>query len=159
MIEQHKVKREGWGPGPWDGEPDKVQWIDPVTGLDCLIVRTAMGHLCGYVGVSEGHDFFGVGYSNCPQKPHCDDSWCSHSPGAKTDVHGGLTYSDRCAGNVCHVPEPGRPDNIWWLGFDCAHSGDLSPAMNKYHDTYGSYKELSFVKAECAKLASQLAAK
>lgn len=33
-------------------------------------------------------------------------------------VHGGLTYSDRCHDDICHVPAPGEPDDVWWFGFD-----------------------------------------
>lgn len=49
-----RCNRVKWGPGPWDGEPDKMQWTDPATGLDCLIVRNTLGALCGYVGVTPG---------------------------------------------------------------------------------------------------------
>src|SRR5437868_4216905 len=35
------------GPGPWWDEPDKVQWIDPATDLDCLAVRGPFGAWCG----------------------------------------------------------------------------------------------------------------
>jgi hypothetical protein len=28
-----------WGEGPWQHEPDKMQWTDDDTGLPCLIVR------------------------------------------------------------------------------------------------------------------------
>ena len=24
---------------------------------------------------------------------------------------------------ICHIPGPGRPKDVWWFGFDCAHSG------------------------------------
>lgn len=57
-----------WGPGPWANEPDKLNWIDPETGLDCMIVRNRAGNLCGYVGVPESHPWFGVGYSGCINK-------------------------------------------------------------------------------------------
>jgi hypothetical protein len=50
-------------------------------------------------------------------------------------VHGGLTFADSCSdevredgGGICHIPYPGRPADVWWLGFDCAHCDDLSPA-------------------------------
>lgn len=36
-----------WGDGPWQHEPDKMQYEDPDTGLPCLIVRNAVGALCG----------------------------------------------------------------------------------------------------------------
>lgn len=51
------------------------------------------------------------------------------------EAHGGLTFAGPCMEGaeegpfVCHVPEPGRPDEVWWLGFDCGHAFDLSPTM------------------------------
>lgn len=156
------IDRSRWPKGPWDGEPDKVQWIDEATGLDCLIVRNGSGNLCGYVGVPEGHPFFLVGYSDCPPPVKCDVEalWCEHSPGHVTNVHGGLTYSNLCAGHICHVPEAGRPDRVWWLGFDTAHSGDVTPGYPESLRALfanGTYKDVPYVKAECARLAEQLA--
>lgn len=29
------------------------KWVDQTTGLDCLILRMDLGHLCGYVRVKE----------------------------------------------------------------------------------------------------------
>lgn len=108
------------GGGPWTSEPDKAQWVDEATGLDCLIVRANTGALCGYVGVPAGHPWHGQRWTEAPaiQELH---------------VHGGVNYSDPCveggeqAAAVCHVPEPGRPDDVWWLGFDCSHVGDYAP--------------------------------
>jgi hypothetical protein len=142
-----------WGAGPWDEEPDKAQWIDEATGLDCLLVRNNMGALCGYVGVPEGHPSHGQGY---------DD--------VAVEVHGGLTYADKCAGLICHDPKLGASDNVWWLGFDCAHWGDLVPSMEQFYSTnpIGKevrggrdrenrvYRDVDYVVAECTKLASQL---
>ena len=59
------VKKEKWGEGPWQHEPDKMQFADPETGLPCLIHRGPAGQLCGYVGITEGHKFFGIKYSDC----------------------------------------------------------------------------------------------
>lgn len=40
--------------GPWDLEPDAMQWGDEGTGLPCLILRNEdAGNWCGYVGVKE----------------------------------------------------------------------------------------------------------
>lgn len=126
-ITYHTIndKRERWGDGPWVNEPDKVQWVDAETDLDCLLHRhPESGHWCGYVGVTKGHPAFGVEYT------HVD-----------VNVHGGLTYSAYCreTGNealgVCHVPLPGRDPHVWWLGFDCAHAHDLSPAMKHFRET------------------------
>lgn len=129
--------------GPWNDEPDKAQWVDPATNLDCLIVRTDMGHLCGYVGVPEGNPLFGKDYD---------------AINGEISVHGGLTYAAACneEGKICHVPEPGRPGHIWWFGFDCAHNFDMSPGLPTFGR--GQYRNFNYVKDECANLARQIAA-
>lgn len=142
--------------GPWDDEPDKVQWVDGATGLDCLAVRNQLGNWCGYVGVPDDHPLHGKGYG-----------------GVDVSVHGGLTFADGCddeapeGHGICHIPLPGRPDNVWWLGFDCGHFNDLTPALI---GAYGGlealsgdswlkpvYRDLEFVQRECESLAEQLA--
>ena len=158
-----KIDRSGWSSGPWDAEPDKVQWVDATAGLDCLIVRNRIGALCGYVGVGHGHPWhgaeYGYGHSVGPKEADCE-SYCGHFPAALVDVHGGLTYSDRCqpsdnpAEGICHVPEPGRPEDVWWFGFDCAHAGDLVPGM---HYGGGLYWTVDMVTDEVRTLARQLA--
>ena len=145
----HTIDKSSWGPGPWQSEPDKVQWAGPETNYPCIAVRQRhSGHWCGYVGVEPDHPAFGKGY---------DDLDCT--------VHGGLTYADSCQADrpeeiaVCHVPAPGEPDNIWWLGFDCAHADDLMP---KYYamgyGSSGTYRTLQYVQDECRNLAKQLKA-
>jgi hypothetical protein len=147
----------GWPAGPWDGEPDKVQWPDDATGLPCLAVRhTNSGHWCGYVGVAETHPWYCKGYSD-----------------VDVAAHGGLTFADKCqpgkdeTRGVCHIPAPGEPDHVWWFGFDCAHSGDRSPRDEMYATTRGypftahrdeTYKTLAYVQRECAELAAQVVA-
>lgn len=132
--------------GEWDREPDKAQWQDVTTGFPCLIVRGPSGALCGYVGLPEGHQFYGKDY-DAPD----------------VEVHGGLTFANKCtesddeAAHICHVPGPGEPDNVWWFGFDCAHSGDVSPSYDRqYREHYSSYKTFAYVKHEVTKLAAQL---
>lgn len=145
------VNRRPGHAGPWDSEPDKALWVDEATGLDCLIVRNALSALCGYVGVPPGHPWHGLDYEQ-----------------VAADVHGGLTYSDRCQEDkehgICHVPEPGRPEEIWWLGFDCAHLGDLVPGMESVYRDAGVYQRLTrthvyrdvaYVRDECTSLARQ----
>ena len=128
--------------GEWDSEPDKMQWRDEATGLACLIHRGPVGALCGYVGVPPGHHHFGKDYNDVDAR-----------------AHGGLTFSAKCGetrengSGICHVA-PGEPE-LWWLGFDCAHCDDLSPQMTSH---YGSeiYRNIDYVKRECARLAAQL---
>jgi hypothetical protein len=150
-IEYRDVRdKSKWKRGPWDSEPDKVQWLDETTGLPCLIVRGPVGSLCGYVGVSPSHPFFGKDY---------DD--------VSADAHGGLTFAGGCmkdgqeASRVCHQVEAGEPDNVWWFGFDCAHSGDLCPGMSWFDGYFGrsdTYKDFDWVRAEVQQLAKQLRA-
>jgi hypothetical protein len=52
------------------------------------------------------------------------------------EVHGGITY-----------------DKNNWIGFDCAHSGDLAPASK---ESYGVYRNFAYVKAETQRLAEQV---
>src|SRR5262249_14225809 len=116
-IEYRTVDKSAWGDGPWQQEPDKRQWADPDTGLPCLILRGPVGALCGYVGGPPSHPVYG--------KDYCE---------VDVSVHGGLSFADRChrgdeATAICHLPAPGESDDVWWLGFDCAHSGDLAPEM------------------------------
>jgi hypothetical protein len=147
----------GWPAGPWDGEPDKVQWPDAATSLPCLAVRNRRrGNWCGYVGVAPDHPLHGKGYSD---------------EGVNLRVHGGITFADSCSPNekesqgICHTPAPGETDHVWWFGFDCAHAQDYSPqdlkdeAERGYLFTIQShqrYRSLAYVQQQCAELAGQL---
>lgn len=59
--------------------------------------------------------------------------------------------------SICHLPEPGEPDGVWWFGFDCAHSGDLSP-LREYEPLFndGAYRDIDYVTGEVQSLAKQL---
>jgi hypothetical protein len=213
------VDKAGWQAGPWNDEPDKIQWQDELTGLPCLIVRGSVGALCGYVGVNPGHPWHGLSYGICPLGAQCpqrneDNHWCDHTPESVLNVHGGVTFSAGCAGlsrphwerwcermlarrdearqyprgdaaralaewatgledydawvarargrYVCHLAAPGEPDEVWWFGFDCAHAGDVCPAMSSYGvrsmmgDHGETYKGVAYVTAQCQALAKQL---
>jgi hypothetical protein len=148
------IDKSKWERGPWDTEPDKVQWTEESTGLTCLIRRhPRSGHWCGYVGVSPSHPL---------QGKHYDD--------LDVEVHGGLTYAglgddDPEYGicRICHVPQPGEPEHLYWFGFDCGHCWDLSPGLAaEIRDagipkTFGEeYRNLDFVRGETEALARQL---
>lgn len=154
-IDEHdkqcREKKLKSGDGPWQAEPNRAQWKH--AGLDCLAVRHPGGlHWCGYVGVPPGHAAHGKDYDG---------------DGLNVDVHGGLTYAAGCGGSVCHIPEAGEPDDLWWLGFDCAHWGDIPPGHEEMYERAGiekrkygrmeTYKELPYVQAEVNNLAEQLA--
>lgn len=118
------VDKTTWGDGPWQEEPDRIEFRVPeLPALACLMVRGPMGSWCGYVGVPPGHPLHGKGYSDDAAEPLM--------------VHGGLTYAAPCMVEsdrgpdalICHAPEPGESDEVWWLGFDCGHAFDISPWM------------------------------
>lgn len=156
----HAFDKAAWGDGPWQNEPDKKQWQDPATGLPCLIVRACTsGALCGYVGVAQGHPYYGKGYMDI-----------------NAYVHGGLTFSDKCDNEapqcegICHKADAGE-DDVWWLGFDCAHGGDVMPRFDadlrkhkmmefSFSHIYpeSTYKNFSYVTCEVESLAAQLKA-
>jgi hypothetical protein len=161
------VDKTTWGEGPWQDEPDKVVWVDPATGLDCMAHRGPHGSWCGYVGVPKGHPAYGKHYDLVGVKD------------VDVDVHGGLTYSAYCQEappehGICHVAQPGRPAKVWWLGFDCAHFMDFMPGMASRlaeirkqrpdleyipDDPFGpqQYRDLAYVVDEVTSLAHQLA--
>lgn len=142
------INKAEWGPGQWQQEPDFIEWR--ACGLPCLMVRhSEAGHWCGYVAVPPGHPLHGRDYGDSD---------------TQIDVHGGLTYSGACEGKVCHVPGPGEPDDVWWLGFDCAHWADLSPGraalyggMGIERDVVEQYRDAVWVQRETERLARQLA--
>ena len=137
--------------GEWTDEHDLEFWTDEGTGYRCLVVRTSMGTLCGYVEVPDSHPWHEVEYGDCVAQPNCGDKWCTHGPGSIVDAHGGLTFS----GDRDHVVGSG-----WWFGFDCAHYLDLSPYMlAEGLASYGgsTYRDVSYVRGECVALARQLA--
>jgi hypothetical protein len=156
------IDKKDWGDGPWQHEPDKIQFDDEATGLPCIVRRSGMGgNLCGYVGVPEGHPWFGKNYSDL----------------LDVEVHGGLTFAEKCQEDdkehgICHVEDDGV--KRYWLGFDCGHSQDLMPAMvvrerelgpslnfpgfpvTVLRCSIGVYKSVEYVKQECASLARQV---
>lgn len=163
MAEWTHIDKTAWGDGPWQSEPDKIHWIDPESDMDCLMVRhERSGHWCGYVGVTEGHPLFEKDYDE------------HYAMGIEIDVHGGLTFAEACSESedpgrgICHVPLEGRPDHVWWFGFDCHHGGDLSPAGRAQARFRGEsppfferddvYRDRAYVEEEVRSLARQLRA-
>ena len=109
MLEaKHKMKLF-YPVRPWEDEPDNAEWIQEPSGYKCRIKRNPItGTLCGYVGIPEGHRFFGVGYDEDRDKELGDIA---------DHVHGGLTYSQE------------GDDGWWYFGFDTAHANDFAPAI------------------------------
>jgi hypothetical protein len=144
-AEARTYDKDKWGDGPWQTEPDRVEFEH--AGFPCLLLRNHYGVWCGYVATSPGHLYYGADYGE-----------------VGVDVHGGLTYGDYCQGDICHVPKSGEPDNVYWLGFDCGHAFDLSPGMAAFRKEHGfgrdigeQYRDVAYARAEAERLAEQLA--
>jgi hypothetical protein len=147
-------ERHTWPAGPWDNEPDHVEWMSE-SGLPCLAQRNPYGAWCGYVGIPPEHPWWGL------------DS--QEYPAYDVDVHGGLTYdAGGDDGEFIHeVTTLGDVSRHWWFGFDCGHAMDLTPGLvvalnmvtggSHYQWDIGStYRDLSYVTSEVDSLAEQL---
>ena len=142
-----KYDKSHWRKGEWDDEPDRKDFIH--AGFSCFILRNNLGSWCGYVGVPNTHPAYEKDY---------DD--------VDVSVHGGLTYANKCQGVICHIPEAGMPDDVWWLGFDTCHYNDISPSrylssliggvVIAREDELGEYRNMDYVINETKQLADQL---
>jgi len=161
--------------GPWKNEVDKIAWVDPDSGYQCICRRNARGgYLEGYVGVDPSHPLFGR------------ETGTLHGYGIK--VHEGLSYSETCeidqpeALSICHVqhlglakgpsrdgPQFGRSlvlhEQAWWFGFSCNGERDVIPIDKPIQRqefiagvNFVNYKDEHFVRQECTRLAAQLKA-
>lgn len=169
------IDKSKWARGEWDGEPD-LQNFTTANGMAGAIIRVShSGALCGYVGVPASHPWHGKEYGDevLPSaerlsRPVDIDKisiislFCSSGSnlldGARIDclidVHGGLTYS------AAGIAEYGEDPALWYFGFDCAHSGDLSPAMDGLYPQFRIssevYRDIDYVQREVEVLAAQL---
>jgi len=147
QIAEYALDRTGWPSGPWDEEPDRVEFTT-AAGYPGLMRRGPMGQWCGYVAVPPGHPWHGLemevldGLADCP---------------------GGVTYAAACHGEICHTPAPGESDDVWWVGFDCGHAGDLIPGMLAITTIplslwrHGTYKPMDWVQSAVERLAEHCA--
>lgn len=139
------MHKDQWGPGPWQSEPDRLDWRDERTGLQCVIRRVPLGYLCGYVGVPVGHPFYGWSYHD-KIKRHPDDLkestlgdvgiFAAFLRALGEDDENG-TIELAMALKVHHGvnwsgggPDDDMESGLWWFGFDCGHAWDLSPGFD-----------------------------
>lgn len=152
LPKQAEVKAR-WGPGPWQDEPDRVQFH--AHDLPCLLLRGPFGGWNGYVALPYDHPWYGANEYDMP-----------------VEVHGGITYSaledaesimawqgdEASADPVCDPP--------WWVGFDCAHAWDIQPGMEAFlvalmggaHTSRATqeYRTLDFARRATEFLAQQI---
>jgi len=114
---------------PWKSEPDSLSFVH--NGRKCWVWRhPSLLHLCGYVEIAPSEVKEGI----------WDYDYA---------VHGGIT---RGAGPL-HWDESAS-----FIGFDCAHCGDLSPNILRLllKHNHGTYRTMNYVEAECRSLADQM---
>lgn len=144
-IETRTVQdKSDWKSGQWQSEADYYYWIDEKTAKNCLIVRNTFGCLCGYVGLTRTHKFYGLHYNEIEDELDYETSY------------GGLTYSESCNDVICHQHD--GDDITWWVGFDTSHSEDLMPNYDgfTFDASNQTYKDVEFVVKEVEKLATTL---
>lgn len=126
--------REGWPPGPWDDEPDRVDFWE--SGFSCRLVRGGFGAWCGYVSVPKGHPWHGL---NLDALERLEDM-------ERLDVHGGVTYA-------------AADGEFWCIGFDGGHAFDIAPGLlalglKPFMEEAG-YRDVAYMQAETIGLARQ----
>jgi len=105
----------------WETESNLERWT--YREHDCVVLRIEnLGHLCGYASF------------------HKED--ISKIDTTEIHVHGGVTYES----SGLHIVDP--DSKKYWIGFDCAHYGDLVPSMSEKGLSVGheTYRNIEYVK-------------
>lgn len=105
------------------------EWMSP--DYLCRILTGPLGQMNGYVGLPKDHPDWNKGYDN-----------------VGVSVHGGLTFSQQGEEGDENFPNP----DLWWFGFDTAHSGDW-----RLGSSYGHKWTLEEMIAETEKMATGFA--
>ncbi len=144
------IDKSGWGDGPWQDEPDYERYV--LQGFPCVIMRSIVGMLCGYVAVPSVHPWYRLSPEELPVR-----------------VHGGCEF--RKYGNDQWLRS--EEDDVAWFGFSCSHLGDYLPVdglvrrelrradpdkwemdLVPNHYVEKNYKTIDFVRKEVAKLVA-----
>lgn len=131
-MTRKSIDKRSWGHGPWEFEPDYVEFKH--CGFRCILLRFEhTGVWNGYVEVSDLHPWF---YQE-----------------VESNIHGGITWRGP-------IDEIEAIPNCKFVGFDCAHGFDLIPAMAKFMDLrknpfYQEYRTIEYATREVKKLANQ----
>ncbi len=141
-------------------EPDFGIWEPPTPHTICILSRRDMGHLCGYAGIRLPTDDQGLVRNLVKNNLLIKEvSRNNHK------VHGGVTFTGE--GSKIQLPEEVDEDwvkSYFFLGFDCAHHGDLCFLFSKYtrpesaslKRTWPVYRDWDYCKSQCESLAEQM---
>ena len=110
--------------------------------MPAVAIRSWAGHWCGYVGVSKSHSLYEI-----------EDSMDNYE--LFPTVHGGITFTSHSPSKDNCVGLPNA--NLWWIGFDCGHYGDMSPnVLLPSSLSQGTYRDIDYVVSEILSLIDQL---
>lgn len=152
--------RAEWAPGPWEGEEDCAHgWASVVPWV---VLRTPEGHLVGYAGVGPTSPFWGLTTGSLhvlePTATLKDADYVVVAGNSlrylRQDPKANLVLP--CHGGISYARENG---NWWWLGFDAAHAGDLTPRHNHAYCPDDAYRNLEYMTTHARELAYTLATK
>ena len=171
----HNPKRKPDQDGPWNNEGDKIAWVDEDSGLGCIILRQEDGTLSGYVGVGVDHPLHGFHAEAVPvtisSQVHGGITYGKECEVNRHELRAkGKPRRERYT--VCHITrtrwvqdvesvqttnDEFEHEDLWWLGFDTNHPGDLIP-NDRFHTARKSdvYRDQDFVYAQCVALAKRL---
>jgi hypothetical protein len=141
--------KQGFPPGKWINEPDLCYWESK---LPCLALRDmGMGIWKGFVGLDESHPYYGKPIDELIKIPEAMEIFFA--------VYGGLSGAGRLPAKYKEYAK-----NLWWIGVETSHGGDLMPLL-KLEGTDPdmakmlsgqTYKDLRFIRKETNKLSSYL---
>lgn len=164
----HKIKftniidRTQFEKGPWDNEEIDVQfWISNDNRI-CSLNRSNFGSLRGYVGINEYFEIKIIQqYSNFELSNyyiHGGITFCDYNSNIDVFLYLGVQLSGYQKTFEKYL-EPQKP--IFWIGFDCLHSSDISPLdiFNKNKNKNCTYKDINFVTKEAEKLSYKISEK
>lgn len=125
-------------------------------GLQYLIVQHPhSGHLCGYVRLPRTSQLYKVA-----NKKKLGYKYGKAISKKKTTVRRGYDARDieglRVHGDITFAgTKPHKFARGYWIGFDCAHAGDLCPAPSR-SDEFSVFRTPEFVRQQLALLAAQV---
>jgi hypothetical protein len=146
-------KLDWFGYGEWVEEPDEVEFTYKL--YECCVTRCILPEPSTMdVNIFGGHL---CGYVRIP-----NDHPYLHKRYQQMDIscHYGLTFGECSVGH--------------WIGFDCAHSSDYVPSLQKFwwkmkedvhplvwnalknSDSHKTYKNISFCVQQCIEIVNQL---
>ena len=108
-------KLKWFGYGEWIEEPDYIKF--EYLGYDAAICR-----VCTQEPLTTQESYAGGHLCGYVQIPRNHPYFKKDALEMDIDAHGGLTYNQFCFDH--------------WIGFDCAHSGDIIPSLELFKKKY-----------------------